>query len=315
MVIQSSQRLASPEGLNTNLNPQTDRVLAIHCSTKQTSVAYYCPVALASKHDDQECTTPINHSFDYRANLTARMNTEQHHSQALIPLLDQCLKEQLNIPSSETNSKPNHPLVPAELIPAEHVDVICIDIGPGSFMSLRIATAAAKALSLIKQRPIFCVDSLALLAAAYALSDRPKNQQPFISFIDARRQQWYYSWWQFNHQLTSLQALSNIQLESPTKLTEKIPKNDSFTALTFTQAEPILITQTYQTEQNYDSQLGIEVGQIIDLPTTNLAEILIQLYHQPIVPYQWHNARSVEPIYIRNQVAQPARTSSLLKPQ
>jgi tRNA threonylcarbamoyladenosine biosynthesis protein TsaB len=68
------------------------------------------------------------------------------------------------------------------------VDVIAVDIGPGTFTGLRVGLAAAKALAHVRQIPMVGVCSLELLA--YGARD---NRRRIVSIIDALRDEVFYA--------------------------------------------------------------------------------------------------------------------------
>jgi tRNA threonylcarbamoyladenosine biosynthesis protein TsaB len=68
------------------------------------------------------------------------------------------------------------------------VDVIAVDIGPGTFTGLRVGLAAAKALAHVRQIPMVGASSLELLA--YAAKD---SRRRVVSIIDALRDEVFYA--------------------------------------------------------------------------------------------------------------------------
>ncbi|GAA3645096.1 tRNA (adenosine(37)-N6)-threonylcarbamoyltransferase complex dimerization subunit type 1 TsaB [Asaccharospora irregularis] len=94
------------------------------------------------------------------------INTKKTHSQKLMPMIENMLKESdLNI---------------------NDIDLIGICVGPGSFTGLRIGMATAKAIAHVNNIPIVGVTSLEMLAANMNLCDKK-----ICSILDAQRNQVY----------------------------------------------------------------------------------------------------------------------------
>lgn len=94
------------------------------------------------------------------------INTKKTHSQKLMPMIENILKESdLNI---------------------NDIDLIGICVGPGSFTGLRIGMATAKAIAHVNNIPIVGVTSLEMLAANMNLCDKK-----ICSILDAQRNQVY----------------------------------------------------------------------------------------------------------------------------
>lgn len=94
------------------------------------------------------------------------INTKKTHSQKLMPMIENMLKESdLNI---------------------NDIDLIGICVGPGSFTGLRIGMATAKAIAHVNNIPIVGVTSLEMLAGNMNLCDKK-----ICSILDAQRNQVY----------------------------------------------------------------------------------------------------------------------------
>ncbi len=62
----------------------------------------------------------------------------------------------------------------------EEVDFLVVDVGPGSFTGLRVGLSVIKALTLVYEKPVIPVESLAVLAFTYG-----QPGYPLLSLIDA----------------------------------------------------------------------------------------------------------------------------------
>ncbi len=88
------------------------------------------------------------------------------HSERLLPIINTLLNE-------------------AELS-VKDIELVGVDIGPGSFTGLRVGLAVAKGLCFARNIPIVGVNSLKLLA-----SQLGEVSVPIIPVIDAKREQYY----------------------------------------------------------------------------------------------------------------------------
>ena len=96
------------------------------------------------------------------------INNEITHSEKLLPLLDECLKE--------SNCK------------LQDIDYLATSIGPGSFTGIRIGIATIKAIAKVLEVPIFAVPSLDMLA----YTDKDDDANYAISIMDAKNNRIYY---------------------------------------------------------------------------------------------------------------------------
>lgn len=117
------------------------------------------------------------------------------------PKLSVALLEDERVLTESTHEAKAGELLPEVLGPLESVDAIAVGLGPGSFTGLRVALAAAKALSYARRWPIAGASSLGALASA-ALADAAQRStrapggagQPLIcATIEARRGELYAS--------------------------------------------------------------------------------------------------------------------------
>ena len=101
-----------------------------------------------------------------------RSTRERRHAEALTPAIEfVCLQAQVDIGD---------------------VDVITVDMGPGSFTGLRVGLATAKALAYARHIPMVGICSLDLVAHPAAMM----TQRIILSVIDARRGEVYYAMYQ-----------------------------------------------------------------------------------------------------------------------
>ena len=196
-----------------------------------------------------------------------KIEHERHHSDRLLGLLKQA---QVDI---------------------TQVQNLLVDIGPGSFMSLRVALAAIKAFACINNAKIYCLDSLQLLARAWLMqaNNAANINTNFATAIDARRQQWYFARWHYNSR-NGLQRQGEITLVQPSEIA----------------IGAILVAQNLAQTQHYGANL--QQTQLIDLnndpASNNLAAALLQLFRQHPHDFMQTTTIALQPLYIRNQVAQ-----------
>jgi len=110
------------------------------------------------------------------------INLKQIHSEKIISLIDQCLKN-LNL----------------EL---DDIDAVGVSIGPGSFTGLRIGLSTVKGICFVKEKPIIAVptlDALALKAGQFVeiLSNFCLSEVNICSVIDAKQGDFYYGFYSF----------------------------------------------------------------------------------------------------------------------
>ena len=127
-------------------------ILGIDTSTKQANVCIKKENEIFNKSIDNEIT----------------------HSEKLLPLIDETLKE-------------------ANLKLSDMTHLAC-SIGPGSFTGIRIGIATIKAFAKVLNAPIFSVSSLDILA--YTNTDISSDY--VISMLDAKNSRVYYSMYKVN---------------------------------------------------------------------------------------------------------------------
>jgi tRNA threonylcarbamoyladenosine biosynthesis protein TsaB len=99
------------------------------------------------------------------------LTTPQIHSEKLVPIIDECLRE-ANCDLSD-------------------IDGIAISIGPGSFTGLRIGLSVAKGLSFASGKPLVAVSTLKAFAFEFYRKRITGNAESILSIIDARRNALY----------------------------------------------------------------------------------------------------------------------------
>lgn len=127
-------------------------ILAIDTSTKKANVCIKKDEEIFNKSIDNEIT----------------------HSEKLLPLIDQSLKE-ANLKLSDIN-------------------FLSCSIGPGSFTGIRIGIATIKAFAKVLNVPVFSVSSLDILA----YSNIDSSSDYVISMLDAKNNRVYYSMYKVN---------------------------------------------------------------------------------------------------------------------
>ena len=90
------------------------------------------------------------------------------------------------------------------------LDAIAISDGPGSYTSLRIGAATAKAMCYALDKPLIAVDSLTILAYGVSASLLDKDDI-IISMIDARRNEVYASVFGQNYEI--IQSVAPVILD------------------------------------------------------------------------------------------------------
>ena len=124
-------------------------------------------------------TTTRNASVSLMVNkdiYTKCINNEVTHSEKLLPLIDEILKEH------NVNLK--------------NIDLYACINGPGSFTGIRIGLSTLKAFSFVDKKSIFSINSTDLIAITSYLNSsfyKEKKQANIVSLIDAKNERVYYS--------------------------------------------------------------------------------------------------------------------------
>ena len=196
------------------------------------------------------------------------VNTKTTHSQKLMPMIENMLK------ISEVN--------------VNHMDIIAICQGPGSFTGLRIGMATAKALSHVNNLPIVGVNSLELLAGNMDLTDKK-----ICSILDAQRTQVYMGQYKFeNNKLVELKSIDVVEIDH---LLEELKSSKE---------EWILVGEAVY---KYEAKIKEIENIYVPAPSHNvnkassLCSIAMSKYNQNIDIYDCY---SINPVYIRKSQAE-----------
>lgn len=104
-------------------------------------------------------------------------------------LEDEQVIDEINLDSGLTHSENLMPIVKEILeknkLELKDIDLIGVDVGPGSFTGIRIGVASVKAMSEVFNIPVASVTSLETLAR------NVESDLPIVSLIDARNNQVY----------------------------------------------------------------------------------------------------------------------------
>ena len=148
------------------------KILAIDTTTKKATVALKLDDKIYIKEADNEIT----------------------HSEKLLPLLDQVLKE------AHTNLK--------------DIDLFAVTLGPGSFTGVRIGISTIKGVAKVMNKKIFGTTSLELLALD-GINKAKTTPNYVLSLMDAKNKRAYYNLYKYeNGCLTSLDFAGNDYIAS-----------------------------------------------------------------------------------------------------
>lgn len=131
-------------------------ILAIDTTTKKATVALKIDSKIYLKEIDNEVT----------------------HSEKLLPLLDEILKE--------------------SCINLKDIDLYAVTLGPGSFTGVRIGISTIKAIAKVTNKKIFGTTSLELLALD-GIAKASFEPQYVLSLMDARNARVYYNLYSYNN--------------------------------------------------------------------------------------------------------------------
>ena len=104
------------------------------------------------------------------------------------------------------------------------ISYFVVNVGPGSFMGIRIAMSLISSINLIYQKPYIILDSLQLLAYAKVCEDSTfiNNKDIILSIINARRNCYYIQ--EFNNKAL---PISKAKIVSTSELQDMIMLSDN----------------------------------------------------------------------------------------
>ena len=167
------------------------------------------------------------------------------------------------------------------------LDAIAVDQGPGSFTGVRVSTGVAQGLAFAADRPLIPVSSLAALAYA---AHQELGQSTILASIDARMKEIYWGLYYCGDDKVRLQGREQVSsVESMSDRTKEVCVATGTGAL------------AYQPELEHSSFISIDVRESLLYPK---AESIAILASRTTETTDWITADSIEPVYLRNNVAQ-----------
>ncbi len=165
-------------------------------------------------------------------------------------------------------------LLDANLKPQE-LQGIVVGVGPGSFVGVRVGLSTAKGFALALNIPLWGVSTLAALAGAVALQERPR----VLALIDARRGQGYAQ--SFVQETSGLAELGPGKACDPHELEEMVPLHDIVVGNgAFLLAEPPRSLQEIQGVTGDGMLVAFQARCTQHVPPNELLE-LVPLYIRP----------------------------------
>lgn len=143
-------------------------------------------------------TTVANVSLDISNTvINKRLDNTITHSEKLLPLIDECLKE--------------------NKLKISDIGTFCVTTGPGSFTGLRIGIATIKGFAKTSNAKIFATNSLEVIAYE-AIIKNLKNKY-ILSLMDARNNRAYYSLYKVeNNMLVEAISPANDEISDVIKI-------------------------------------------------------------------------------------------------
>lgn len=196
------------------------------------------------------------------------------HAQVLLQLIDACMAEAESTPSQLTK--------------------VAVVNGPGSFTGVRIAVSVAQGLAYGLNLPVVSVSSLDLLA--YSASRFLEQDAIVISALDARMQEIYWSAYAYSAESSSFAIEREASVSTYQAL---IDANADFTA----GSKPVIAVGS---AFSLPELSGVALkASVVDAPLE--AKMLLSLLADSSFAHldssDAANVRSLQPFYLRNQVA------------
>jgi len=172
-------------------------------------------------------------------------------------------------------------------IQTNQLDAIAVDQGPGSFTGVRVSTGVAQGLAFAANRPIIPVSSLAALAYA---AHQELGGSYILASIDARMKELY--WGMYHCSDTEIRLLGQERVSSLMELVANTNKQCSAVGTG---------TLVFQSEMENNSDITVETREELLYPTAGSIAILASRMDETS---DWIAADAIEPVYLRNNVAQ-----------
>lgn len=169
------------------------------------------------------------------------------------------------------------------------IDVVAVDVGPGSFTGLRVGLATAKAIAYALRIPMVGLCSLDLIAYRARIADRV-----ILSMIDARRGELYYA--MYRRMSDEIQRIAEPRLASISQVTDQIRNLGEAC---------IVVGDGAQRYNQFLREVGmVEVGyKGFQFPD---AESLVEIGAGKAARAEVVPESEIQPLYLRPPDAQPA---------
>lgn len=162
------------------------------------------------------------------------------------------------------------------------LDLVAVDIGPGSYTGLRVGLACAKGICFAAKKPIVGVVSLDALALQFARATRPAERRVVCPALDAKWNQVYFGVYEILESTST--RTSGPAAEAPEKLATLLPRG----ALVFGDAVRAF-PQTFKGLQVNDQEIHFHPR----------ARTIAELGAQQFAAGKSDNICSLEPLYLR----------------
>ncbi len=201
----------------------------------------------------------------------------RQHAQLLLPMVDNLLNQ-------------------AD-ISLDQLDAVACCVGPGAFTGLRIAISVAQGLSYATNLPCIPISSLELLAAeAFSNSDA----QYCLSALDARMKEVYFSVYKnigkgLAEEVHTQQVIAADKIELDPTLLLEMNK-------TVAKASSVIKAGTGWDEYEFSQVIKSLDIAVMQIKYPN-AKMMLPLALEKLRQKKWVKAESLQPVYIRNNVA------------